>query len=113
VHLASCDAAVAVRLAQQHGKGDALEEYFYTHQAMLTPMTVREYAKTIGGVTDFDAAYARTIESVKTDIGLGKLLGVKVTPTFFINGKKVDGGLAPQYMDQAIAYELKKAGKIK
>jgi uncharacterized membrane protein/protein-disulfide isomerase len=113
IHLAACDAAVAVRLARQHGKGDALEEYFYTHQAMLTPMSVREYAQTIGGVTDFDAAYARTIASVKTDIGLGKLLGVTVTPTFFINGKKVDGGLAPQYMDQAIAYELKKAGKIK
>jgi uncharacterized membrane protein/protein-disulfide isomerase len=113
IHLAACDAAVAVRLARQKGKGDALEEYFYTHQAMLTPMSVREYAQTTGGVTDFDAAYARTIESVKTDIGLGKLLGVKVTPTFFINGKKVDGGLAPQYMDQAIAYELKKAGKIR
>jgi len=69
IHLAACDAAVAVRLARQHGKGDALEEYFYTHQAMLTPMSVREYAQTIGGVTDFDAAYARTVESVKTDIG--------------------------------------------
>ncbi len=113
VHLAACDAAVAVRLARQKGKGEALEEYFYTHQAMLTPMSVREYAQTIGGVQDFDAQYQHVLESVKTDVGLGKLLGVKVTPTFFINGRKVDGGLAPQDMDQAIAYELKKAGKIK
>lgn len=112
-HLAACDAAVAVRLARQHGKGDALEEYLYTHQATLTPATVREYAATIGGVRDFDAGYARAVEQIRMDAGLGKLLGVRVTPTFFINGVRVDGGLAPQTMDMAIAYELKKAGKMK
>jgi uncharacterized membrane protein/protein-disulfide isomerase len=113
IHLAACDAAVAVHLARQKGKGDALEEYFYTHQALLTPMSVREYAQTIGGVTDFDAQYARALGSVKTDIGLGKLMGVKVTPTFFINGIKSDGALRPEVLDMAIAYELKKAGVIK
>jgi uncharacterized membrane protein/protein-disulfide isomerase len=113
VHLAACDAAVAVQLAKQHGKDGALEEYFYTHQAMLTPMSVREYASSIGGVQDFDAQYQRALQQVRSDVGLGKLLGVRVTPTFFINGVKVDGGLAPQTMDMAIAYELKKAGKIK
>lgn len=113
VHLAACDAAVAVRLARQHGKGDALEEYFYTHQAMLTPASVRELAQTMGGVQDFDTQYQRTVEQVRSDVTLGKLLGVRVTPTFFINGVRVDGGLAPQTMDMAIAYELKKAGKIK
>jgi hypothetical protein len=102
-----------VRLARQRGKGEALEEYFYTHQPMLTPMTVREYARTIGGVADFDTAYQRTVESVKTDAGLGKLLGVNVTPTYFINGVKSDGALRPEVLDMAIAFELKKAGKIK
>ena len=74
---------------------------------------MREARATIGGVTDFDAQYPRVLEEVKADVGLGQLLGVKATPTFFINGVKVEGGLAPQYFDQAIAYELKKAGKIK
>jgi hypothetical protein len=113
MHLAACDAAVAVRLARQRGKGEALEEYLYTHQPMLTPMTVREYARTIGGVPDFDSAYQQAIQSVKTDVGLGKLLGVTVTPTYFINGVKSDGALRPYVLDMAIAYELKKAGKIK
>jgi uncharacterized membrane protein/protein-disulfide isomerase len=113
VHLAACDAAAAVRMARVKGKGDALEEYFYTHQVMLTPVSVREAAQAIGGVTDFDAQYPRIIDQIKTDVGLGKLLSVRVTPTFFINGVRVDGGLAPQTMDMAIAYELKKAGKIK
>jgi uncharacterized membrane protein/protein-disulfide isomerase len=113
MHLAACDAAVAVRLARQHGKGEALEDYFYTHQAMLTPMTVREYAQTVGGVTDFDAQYQLTISSVKTDVGLGKLLGIRVTPTFFINGVRIDGAPYPETLEMAIAYELKKAGVIK
>lgn len=112
MHSAACEAAVAVRLARQHGKGDALEEYFYAHQATMSPATVRESAQSIGGVTDFDLQYPRVIELVKSDAGLGRLLAVRQTPTFFINGVKVEGATA-QTLDLAIAYELKKAGKIK
>jgi protein-disulfide isomerase len=35
--------------------------------------------------------------------------GVNSTPTFFINGKKVDGALPVQYFQQAIEYELNHA----
>ncbi len=112
MHAAACDAAVAVRLARQHNKGDALEEYFYGHQATLSPVTVREAAQTIGGVQDFDLQYARALEGVKADVGLARLLGVHQTPTFFVNGVKLEGATA-QTIDMAIAYELKRAGRIK
>jgi uncharacterized membrane protein/protein-disulfide isomerase len=112
MHTASCDAAVAVRLARQHNKGEALEDYFYSHQATMSPATVREAARTIGDVQDFDLQYPRVIEAVKADVGLGRLLNVRQTPTFFINGVKLEGATA-QTLDLAIAYELKKAGKIK
>jgi uncharacterized membrane protein/protein-disulfide isomerase len=112
MHTAVCDAAVAVRLAGQRGKGEALEEYFYSHQPTLSPATVREAAQTIAGVQDLDLQYPRVIESVKADVALGHLLNVRATPTFFINGVKMEGGTA-QTLDLAIAYELKKAGKIK
>jgi protein-disulfide isomerase len=46
---------------------------------------------------------------VKSDIALGKQLQVRSTPTFFINGVKIEGALPPQYFDQAIAFELKRA----
>ncbi len=111
-HSASCDAAVAVRLARQHGKGEALEEYFYGHQETMSPTTVREAARTIGGVQDFDLGYARALAGIKADVGLAQLLGVRSTPTFFINGVKLEGPTA-QTFDLAIAYELKKAGVIK
>ena len=112
MHTAACDAAVAVRLARQRDKGEALEEYFYSHQLAMSPATVREAAQTIAGVQDLDLQYPRVIESVKADVGLGRLLNVRQTPTFFINGVKLEGP-TPQTIDMAIAYELKKAGKIK
>ena len=36
----------------------------------------------------------------------GVQLQIRSTPTFFINGVKVEGEWAAQYFDQAIAYEL-------
>ena len=77
-------------------------------QQEMTPASVRQAAREIGNVTDFDAKYQSTLESVKADIALGQQLRVAQTPTFFINGIKVDGAWAPHFFDQAIAYELQK-----
>ena len=89
--------------------GEALEEWLYTHQQDMTPASVRQAAREIGRVTDFDAKYSGTLELVKGDIALGQSLKVTQTPTFFINGVKVDGAWAPQFFDQAIAFELQHA----
>jgi protein-disulfide isomerase len=109
IHPAACDAAVAVRLAAEHNRHDQMEEWLYTHQPAQTPPSVRQAARDIGNVADFDAKYQSTIAAVKSDAALGRQLGVKSTPTFFINGVKIEGGLPPQYFDQAIAYELQRA----
>jgi uncharacterized membrane protein/protein-disulfide isomerase len=112
LHTAACDAAVAVRLARQRNKGESLEEYFYGHQSAMSPASVRDALFAIAGVRDLDLQYPRVIAEVKADVGLGHLLGVTGTPTFFINGVRLVAA-APQTIDLAIAYELKKAGKIK
>ena len=112
VHSGACDAAVAVRLAQGRNR-DALEDWLYTHQPEMTPASVRQAARDVGMVTDFDAKYAATLELVKGDIALGKQLHVTQTPTFFVNGVKIEGMWTPQYFDQAIAYELRRAGSGK
>lgn len=109
IHPAACDAAVAVRLSQAHNRTDAMEDWLYTHQPAMTPPSVRQAARDIGQVNDFDAKYASTIGMVKGDVALGRQLQVKSTPTFFINGVKIEGALPPQYFDQAIAYELQHA----
>lgn len=106
VHPSACDAAVAVRLAGEHRKAEALEDYLYTHQPEMTPPMVRQAARDIAQVTDWDAKYQQTLALVKGETGLGQQLGIKSTPTFFINGVKIEGMLPPQYFQQAIEYEL-------
>ncbi len=113
VHAAACDAAVAMRLAKARGadKADALENWIFANQATVTPMSVKTAARDIAGVTDFDVKFASTLESIKADTALGGLLQVKSTPTFFINGKRIQGGVPPPYFEAIIEYALKKAGK--
>ena len=106
LHPWACDAAVAVRLARARNKAEDLEDYLYTNQKAITPENLRTAARDVGQITDFDAKYQATLDLVKGDIAMGQTLKVAQTPTFFINGIKIDGAWAPQFFDQAIAYEL-------
>jgi protein-disulfide isomerase len=62
----------------------------------------------VAGIGDFDARYAATLPGVKSDTALGASLGVQSTPTFFINGVRIPGGIAPQVLDYILEYELEK-----
>ena len=108
LHPASCEAAAAVVMAQMKGTSDKLEEWFFANQPSLTPDTVKQAAATVGGIKDFDAQYARALTIVRTDAGLGALLGAKSTPTFIINGRVIAGAMPAFMFDMAIEYELKK-----
>ena len=111
-HVVACEAAVAARLAAEKGRdqGERMEAWLYTNQATLTPMGIKAAVRDIAGITDYDARYAGILQQVKADAALGGLLNVRATPTFFINGVKIDGGLQPQFLDAIIAHELKKLG---
>jgi uncharacterized membrane protein/protein-disulfide isomerase len=109
VHPAACDAAAAVVMARSKGTFEKLTAWFFAHQEELSPATVRTAAKEIGGIRDFDAEYAKAIEEVKADATTGGVLGVRKTPTFFINGRRLEGGLPPQYFADAIELEVKRA----
>ncbi len=108
-HMASCEAAVSVRLAREKGKADAMEDWLFANQPTLTPASVKEAARIVGGVTDFDARYASVLTLVKGDIEQGGQLKVQGTPTFFLNGIRLPG-LRPDFLDAAIALEMKRAG---
>jgi uncharacterized membrane protein/predicted DsbA family dithiol-disulfide isomerase len=107
---ASCDASSAFIMAKRKGTADALKDWFFLHQEELSPATVRRVASDIGKVADFDAEYPKVLQEVKTDAAIGASLGVNSTPSFFINGRRLPGGgLPPQYLQEAIELELKKA----
>lgn len=109
VHPAACDAAAAAVMAQKKGTFDKLTDWFFSHQEELSPATVKTAAREVGGITDWDAEYAKAIQEVKTDASTGGVLGVGSTPTFFINGRRIKGGLPTQYFEAAIELELKRA----
>lgn len=108
-HQAACEAAAAVRMARTVGKADALEHWLFANQPTMSPEKVREGLKEVAGIADFDARYASVIPAVKSDTALGASLGVSSTPTFFINGVRVPGGIDPRVLDYIIEYELSKA----
>ena len=109
IHPAACDAAAAAVMAGPKGTFDKLTDWFFMHQDQLSPATVRNAAKEVAGITDFDAEYPRAIQEVKTEAATGAALGVNSTPTFFLNGRKV-GGLPPSAMEALIDLEIKRAG---
>ena len=109
-HDAACEAAAAIIMAQKKGTSEKLEAWLFANQGPphLTPGQVRRAAADVGGITDFDAQYPVVLNEVKADAALGARLGVKSTPTFFINGRRIAGGLPPGAFEAAIEQEMKR-----
>jgi uncharacterized membrane protein/protein-disulfide isomerase len=107
LHPGACEAAVAVRLAREKGKAEAMEDWLFANQPAMNPETVKKAAATVGGVTDFDARFAATLELVRADVAQGAQLKVGSTPTFFMNGMQLPG-LRGEFFDAAIAWELRR-----
>jgi uncharacterized membrane protein/protein-disulfide isomerase len=107
LHSGACEAAVAVRLAREKGKAEAMEDWLYANQPAMNPETVKKAAATVGGVTDFDSRFAATLELVKADVAQGAQLKIGGTPTFFVNGMQLPG-LRAEFFDAAIAWELRR-----
>ena len=107
LHSGACEAAVAVRLAREKGKAEAMEDWLYANQPAMNPDTVKKAAVTVGGVTDLDARYAATLALVKADVAQGQQLKINGTPTFFVNGIRLPG-MKAEFFDAAIAWEMKR-----
>jgi uncharacterized membrane protein/protein-disulfide isomerase len=112
-HVAPCEAAVAVRIARDLGKVDAMEQWLFENQATLTPTSVKYGVSRVLGVNDFDQQYAVKIAGVKQDVADGAALHISATPTFFVNGVTIPGQIPIDLFDAGIDHELKKAGAIR
>lgn len=92
-------AARAVEAAAQQGKFEQMYQRMYETQAewgeQRTPMdeVFRGFAVDLGlDMAVFDAAYAapETLERIRLDVADGRALGVQGTPTFFVNGQRLE-----------------------
>jgi uncharacterized membrane protein len=109
-HVAACEAAAAVIMARSKGTAEKMEQWLFSHQGPppLTPEQVRQGAREVAGITDFDAQYPAALTEIRADAALGAKLKVNSTPTFFINGRRLPQAVAAQYMNVLIELELKK-----
>jgi uncharacterized membrane protein len=109
-HAMACEAAAAVRMAEEKGKGRELEAWLFSNQSFeMTRDDVKRGLQEVAQISDFDERYASYLDDIRADVQLGQKLGVNSTPTFFINGVQLDS-LRPSYFDATIRYMLKKAG---
>lgn len=111
-HGAACEAAAAVRMAADKGKRKEIEAAIFERQsATMSRDDVKKALAEVAQISaaDFDAQYPKVIEAVRADVALGQRLGVRGTPTFFLNGILVPT-VRPAHFDAAIAHMLKKAG---
>jgi protein-disulfide isomerase len=106
VHPAACEAAVAVRLAREHGKDKEMSDWLWSHQRTLTRETVEDAAREVAGVEDFDTRYQTVLTDVRADVEKGKQLDVEGTPTFFLDGVRLPGVDVAE-LETAIRYELR------
>jgi protein-disulfide isomerase len=109
-HTAACEAAAAVRLAREKGRADTMEDWLFANQPTLTPERVKQGLSTVAGVSDFDARYSKTLELVRGDIAQGVQLGVRGTPTFFMNGIRLPN-LRAEFFEAAVQWELRRVAK--
>ena len=109
IHKAACEAAAGVRMARSVGKANEFEHWLFANQSSLSPEMVKDGLKQVAGIADFDARYADGAPGVKSDTALGASLGVQSTPTFFINGVRIPGGIAPKVLEYILEYEISKA----
>jgi uncharacterized membrane protein/protein-disulfide isomerase len=109
-HFASCEGAAAEVMARARGTADAMNEWLFANQKALTPARVREGAREVGKIDDFDAEYAKALETVRAHADLGAKVQVRATPTLFLNGRSLGGGVhAPNVLDHLIQLELQRA----
>ena len=87
MHGAACEAAVAVRLAAEHGTTQSMVQWLFANQESLTPDSVKAAAVSVGQIPDFAARYDGVVKAIAEDVQAGATLQIRSTPSVFVNGR--------------------------
>ena len=94
IHQYAYEAAQASECAADQGKFWEFVDINYANQSRLSSSVLREWAQGLAvDVSLFDRCVRSEIKgkTVMADMTEGQNLGVNSTPTYFVNGKKVEG----------------------
>jgi protein-disulfide isomerase len=96
MHLTACEAARTALCSDRQGKFESVYETLFDHQTQIVPGAPAKMAADVG----IDTAQLETCvkdpeiaQTISKSIEEGLQLGVQSTPTFFVNGHKVEGFL--------------------
>jgi protein-disulfide isomerase/uncharacterized membrane protein len=99
MHPVACEAARTALCAHRDGKFKAVYEAIFENQESLAPGKPAEYARAAGIDPDRLKACAESLgisEAIRKDVAEADRLEIQSTPTFFINGHRVDGAMPLQ-----------------
>lgn len=111
MHEAACESARLAICAHQQGHFYKAYEALFDAQKDLASGKVLEIVSKVPGINAeqlkscMDAP--ETVAQVRSDLEFGETLKIQSTPTFFINGKKIEGGLPTSLWIQVIDQLLK------
>jgi protein-disulfide isomerase len=93
IHADAEKAAEAAEAAREQGKYWDFTAILFRNQSQLKPEMLKQYAGVLGlDRAKFDAALdsGKFADKVERDINDGQKVGVNGTPTFFVNGRRVE-----------------------
>ena len=113
-HETACDAARAAICAQKMGSFWPMHDAMFAHSKELQREKLLGYAAELG--LDPDSLHnclddPETTKQLSADIRAGVALGVKGTPTFFVNGSRYEGARAVEHLLAIFADAAKRAGE--
>jgi len=95
IHPLALPAAIASECARQQNKFWEYHDLLFQNQPKFTPQDLENYARTLGlNVDTFNQCRNNSadIEAlIRGDMELGSKQNVQATPTFFVNGVKIEG----------------------
>ena len=112
MHLAACEAARTALCAQRQGKFQPVYETLFENQTSILPGRPAVMAAQVGVNADQLASCVKEpgiSQTVAKSIEEGIELGVQSTPTFFVNGHKVEGFLPTPFWNRLIPRMLREA----
>ena len=106
-------AAEYAQCANEQGKFWEMHDAIFENQRELAGEGLKQRASQAGldmGELQACLASGRATTAVDQDMEKGRVVGVEGTPTFYVNGRTLDGGLSEQALSDAIEAELARAG---
>lgn len=93
-HPVACEAAKASICAHKQGQFEGVYQKLFENQTTLAPGRALEYAQALGlNAATFESCLnsPETAAAISADIREANLLSIQSTPTFFLNGHKMEG----------------------